>query len=178
MCHIGRMADDPIRVNAAAKLAAAEAEAARWKQFLGMYDEAATALAATPIIRPQRTPYRYHEPAAHLREPRGALAETQAAVVLAIEEAGRPLHTKELLHALDRLGVEVGGKAPASTLSARLSRAPALENVRPYGWRIKASSKEGEAAGDSLSDDPAASVATPNSADEDGREVGHNNMTH
>lgn len=38
--------------------------------------------------------------------------------------------------------------------------------------------EQDEAAGDTLESDPAASVSTPNSADEDGREVVHDNMNH
>ena len=124
---------DHILLDAIAKRDAAQSEAARWSNFIDMYCEikglsvpSQTKAAGTIKERPQQSRG-------------GALAETEKVAVEAIRKAGRPMHTQELLTALLDAGIEVGGKDPASTLSARLSRAPSLENARPHGWRIKSS---------------------------------------
>lgn len=123
---------DPILHDAMMKRDAALAEAARWSDFVAMYMEIKGISNSTPVHRETGTIKERVQP------PRGAaLAETERAAFDAIRASGRPMHTQELLTALKLAGVEVGGKDPASTLSARLSRAPSLENIRPHGWRIK-----------------------------------------
>lgn len=123
---------DPILHDAMTKRDAALAEAARWSDFVSMYMEIKGIADPVPEKRETGTIKERVQP------PRGAaLAETERAAFDAIRASGRPMHTQELLKALQEAGVEVGGKDPASTLSARLSRAPSLENVRPHGWRIK-----------------------------------------
>jgi hypothetical protein len=126
---------DSILSEAIAKRDAAAAEVQRWSDFIAMYRELTGQQAQDDVshVAPR--------PALPKREPvaatTGALAETEGAAIEVIKAAGRAIPTREMLEALRARGVEVGGKDPASTLSARLSRASALENVRPYGWRLK-----------------------------------------
>lgn len=100
-----------------------------------MYSEVKEPVATNAVSAPQ------HNRSGTMREPsqstRGAaLAETEKVAIQAIRQAGRALHTRELLIVMEAAGVEVGGQDPASTLSARLSRAPRLWNDRPNGWRV------------------------------------------
>lgn len=127
---------DHILTEAIAKRDAALADAERWSQFVAMYSEISgvqtTARASAPATKPSGT---IRERPQSTRG--GALAATEKVAIDALRAAGKPLQTRDLLVALEAAGVEVGGKDPASTLSARLSRADGLENVRPYGWRIR-----------------------------------------
>ena len=75
------------------------------------------------------------------------------------------------------MGIEVGGKDPSSTLSARLSRAPSLEFQRGLGWALKsAAAQEDEAADPDLEKKVSAASDNPNDAERRG-EVEHHNMT-
>lgn len=131
---------DAIIANAIARRDAALSEARRWTDFIRMYGELTGAdnnmqgltLATGRQIAVTAT---------------GALSETEKATGVIIRELGRPVPTRELLELLTARGVEVGGKDPASTLSARLSRAPSLENIRQRGWWIKGRT-EGESLGE------------------------------
>lgn len=164
-----------IIADASARRDAALAEAKRWSDFIAMTEE----LYGAPslVIARAQTVGDTHQPGK--RDFSGAtLLITQEAATAAIREAGRPLPTRELLTALERRGVPVGGKDPASTLSARLSRAPGLINVRPHGWDVKESSEEDVTSEPPERENSEATNQTPDSADEDGREVEHNNMNH
>jgi len=166
------METDPILSDALRRRDAAQAEMRRWDEFVRTYQELAGNVRRTPSSSAQSTASVAQE--ASSSGAKGALAETEAAAILAIEDAGHPLHTRELLFALADMGIEVGGKDPASTLSARLSRAERLENIRPHGWRLKGQGAEGGM----FANIPSAPESTPDSADEDGREVAHDNMSH
>jgi hypothetical protein len=101
------------------------------------------------------------------RDPADAVGEkviaTEAAAREIISAIGRPVPTREMLTELDRRGFAVGGKDPMATLTTRLSRAPSLENHRPYGWRLKEPHQEIGAAGPASPVEPAASDPEPNS---------------
>lgn len=173
------MSNESIRLNAVCKRDAALAEAHRWEDFIRMLDELEGHVQS--VVPPSAT-----RPAAvrldQNGQPRmvvgtGKLNETERVALEAIREAGKPLSTRELLDALAARGIDVGGKDPASTLSARLSRAANLENVRPYGWRPKEPRQTGKAAETRSQEESAASVSeTTNDAVMRG-EVAHDNMT-
>lgn len=117
------------RAKALADRDAASADFDRWDGFIRMYSEIlgggtqlAVAARSSGVGRSST---------------RGKLSVTEDAVISVLEEAGSPLHTRELLDKLLARGVEVGGKDPASTLSARLSRSSKLLNNRLKGWWIR-----------------------------------------
>ena len=86
-----------------------------------------------------------------------------------IRERGCHIRVRELLNELTKRGIEVGGLNPASTLTARLARAPSLVFERPYGWRLREPLQTNEAAASSPSPGTAASTpSTPNDADRRG----------
>jgi len=124
--------DELIR-EAVRKRDAALHEAARWSSFIDMYQELAETSAA--LLTEQTVSGTRVEQSQGGRG--SALADTERAAVAAIQNAGKALKTPELLAALQEAGIEVGGKDPLSTLSARLSRAESLENIRPHGWRLR-----------------------------------------
>ena len=164
-----------IIADASARRDTALAEAKRWSEFIAMTEELyGLTNNGRSATKPQE-----NSGLGVKRDFSGAtLLMTQEAAVRLITEAGHPLSTRELLLGLELRDVPVGGKDPASTLSARLSRSPALINVRPHGWTLKKSSKEDDASGSPDSDNPEAPDPTPNSAQEGGWEVAHDNMSH
>ncbi len=107
----------------------------------------------------------------------GRLADTERGAGEIIRKHGRPVPTQSLLQELTGMGIEVGGKDPSSTLSARLSRAPSLEFQRGLGWALKsAAAQEDEAADPDLEKKVSAASDNPNDAERRG-EVEHHNMT-
>lgn len=129
-----------LRQHVIAKRDAARAEAQALDDFLRRLDEMTKNLVAVAgsitVSLPLDAPYGLGTPAP-MKRGRGRLHETETAAVEVIHAAGRPVPTPEMLIELAKRGVEVGGKDPSSTLSARLSRAESIENVRPYGWRLR-----------------------------------------
>jgi hypothetical protein len=68
-----------------------------------------------------------------------------AVVTAAMSEAdGRPIPLQVLLARTLESGIDVGGKKPASTLSAMLSNAGGFVSVRGEGWRIRRSDEQSE----------------------------------
>lgn len=57
---------------------------------------------------------------AHRRAPSGVGAETARVAAKIIREASRPIATRDLLPLVEAHGIEIGGKDPVATLSARL----------------------------------------------------------
>ena len=150
----------------------ARAQAERWQVVLSGMDEIEGPSSSAP--HPTRTPFTVRLRVPTTENP-GRLAETQTAAISILRAARRPMSTRELLSHLEQRGVSVGGSDPSSTLSARLSRAPLLDNVRGVGWRVKESSEEGRTGGRSFGHEPPALDPTSHSANEDGREVAHDN---
>lgn len=167
------MAKNPI-AHALAQVEFHKAQAAKWEQYVALHmelygDAAAPQAPLAPAQpRPARTPPKT-----------GAIAETRTGARLILEEAGGGyVQGSEMISRLAAMGIEVGGAAPTSTLSARLSGDPEIESRRGQGYRLKQQAESEGAAGSSSGDEPAAPLFTPNSAESDGREVGHDNMSH
>ena len=125
------MSTDSIIARATAKRDAALAEAKRWDEWICMYVEVAEAKHVPQHVINGVAGATRRAPVS------GALAETEAAVVAILTATGHPMPTRDLQPALAERGIEIGGKDPISTLSARLSRAPQLVNIRQRGWWIK-----------------------------------------
>ena len=68
------------------------------------------------------------------RRPAQVTLDTYAAVRSLLLERGEPTKISELLEGVVARGIEVGGKDPASTLSARLSNSEEFESIRGVGW--------------------------------------------
>ena len=69
-----------------------------------------------------------------------------AVVVGMLDERGNAnIPLQELLAAVEAQGIEVGGKKPASTLSAMLSNAGRYVSERGLGWRRKRENESAEA---------------------------------
>lgn len=124
---------DSVLANAIARRDAAQAEAQRWDDFIRMFSELQVGSHDTLRPSPPSTP----SAAGRSARDAGAMSRTEEVASEIIAQLGRPVPTRELLNALLERGVDVGGKDPASTLSARLSRAPTLHNIRQRGWWIR-----------------------------------------
>ena len=75
-------------------------------------------------------------PNADGRGQRLRLTESVAAEVIRGNQ-GRPVPSPDMLEAIMGRGIIVGGKDPASTLAARLSRSSTLEFERGRGWKLR-----------------------------------------
>lgn len=161
------MSHDPILAEAVSRLAIAKAEVLRLEAFIDVYHE----LGGKPAQPPPRTTNVMRAKSVSTATT-GALADSAAAAAAYIKSVGRPVPTRDLIGVLEGQGISVGGKDEIATLSARLSRSPLLVNIRGVGWQL-ADAGEERAVGDLLHSIPTAPGSTLNSADEDGREVGH-----
>ena len=72
--------------------------------------------------------------------------EILAAVEQIIESSGSPMMPKDLIPALEQRGLRIGGKSPASTLSAKLSQSSRFEREK-NGWIVATESEVHEALG-------------------------------
>jgi hypothetical protein len=116
------------------------AQAKRWDDFIAMYRELQGASPEAPsgaIPMPSGEIRRDAVGTPTFVIGLGRVSETERAAAEIIRESGRPVPTQQLLKMLPSRGVVIGGKDPASTLAARLSRAPSLVSERGIGWRIK-----------------------------------------
>ena len=156
---------DSVLEAAKAKRDAALAEARRWSDFIKMYSEV-TGPAQDGQVTPRGESPRPTQAAG------GALAETEARVIAIVSRYQRPMPTRELLEALAAEDFLVGGQDPLSTLSARLSRAPKLTNIRGRGWWFS------ETAGDNQVLQPVspAEVQPFSAPVKPGEEVAHDTM--
>ena len=96
------------------------------------------------------------------RAPSTTMQKTVDAVRATLEERGEPLTIGDLLDAVRARGVEIGGKTPTSTLSARLSPSHEFRSYRGIGWwfadkPLPSKGDEDEAAGTAHQHTPAAS---------------------
>ena len=118
------------------------AQAKRWADFIAMYRELqAGGAQPAELVKTHPAPssdvrYTQYGDPVHVVG-MGRVSETERAAREIIIEAGHPVSTQYLLKVLPSRGVEIGGKDPASTLAARLSRAPSLVSERGIGWRLK-----------------------------------------
>jgi len=154
---------DSLIAAAVAKRDAALAEAERWNAWIKAAQELAGSL---PPERPAVTIgggyilMRPDPPLAHAGSGSAVGArvlETEAAVAAIIREAGKPVPTKEIFEILAKRGFEIAGKDPLATLTTRLTRAPTLENHKPYGWRLKEPRPEVGAGGEAVAAEPPSS---------------------
>ena len=145
----------PILQRALERRDAALREAAEWDAFIRRYEDLQTeSPVAAPLVPLDQKPERQGASSAS-----GRITETERVAAEIIKEAGRPVTTRDLLVELERRGVEVGGKHPFSTLSARLTRAPTLTGTRGVGWSLKTEARQtNETAGPSQGEEPAASA--------------------
>ena len=107
----------------------------RERVALVKFIESAEALAG--LGAPQQlatTPERKRLRSIGSKRPTGAMEETRAAVTTALRNRAQPMKTRDLLQALEVVGVEVGGKDHVATLSARLSNSDEFELHRGHGW--------------------------------------------
>lgn len=173
MWFMSQMSHDPILAQALDRLAAAQSEVSRWEGFLRAYDELrGNRPRVDSVIVQAKVASRHKSTSAT-----GALSESAEAAAAYIQKIGRPVSTRDLVQVLTAQGVSVGGKDEIATLSARLSRSDLLRNIRGQGWELAEPVSEipmrDGTVGDLLGGNPTAPVSTPNSADEDGREVEH-----
>lgn len=69
------------------------------------------------------------------RKPRkGRVNPTRAAASEILEAHGGPMETRDMLPLIIARGIDVGGKDPVATLSARLSNSDDFQNKRGVGW--------------------------------------------
>lgn len=149
------MSDDPIRQRALERRDTALREAEEWEAFIRRYDDLQDeSPGAPPVVRVDQ-----HGVPRAVVGMSGRVSETERVAAEIIRERGRPVGTRDLLAELERRGVEVGGKDPFSTLSARLTRAPTLVGTRGIGWSLKTEARQtNETAGPSQGEEPAASA--------------------
>lgn len=174
---------DPVLRNAISRRDAALAEAKRWDDFASMYCE----LQGIPhqMQRPepvQVNPLPTHAaPIPAQRSDHGApraskataansLAATEEVAIAVLTQNRGPMPTSKLRPEIEARGIEIGGKDPNSTLSARLSRSTRLYNSRPDGWWLR------EKAGDDAPEKDASPASVqPSAPVEPGEEVAHDN---
>ena len=77
---------------------------------------------------------REEAPKPPVRRPSTVTLATYEAVRSILLEHGKPMKTSDLLAGVIERGVEVGGKKPAYTLSARLSNSKEFKGHRGVGW--------------------------------------------
>lgn len=173
--YVVGMDDDPILVQATRCRDAALEEARRWDDFAARYralrTESEVAPAAAAKVRLD------HCGVIRAVIGTGRISETERVAAGIIRELGRPVPTREMLSLLAARGVDVGGKDPASTLAARLSRAPTILGQRGSGWKVREEPRQtNEAADPSQPERGSAASETPDSAATRG-EVEHEKIT-
>lgn len=102
----------------------------------------------------------------------GSGSETLQAVIDILNARGEPMATRELLPLVQAKGIEVGGKSPLATLSARISSKGPIAVKNGKWWFINdqqetscAEASEGEAAEHSRTEQSAASLFGSNEGD-------------
>lgn len=68
------------------------------------------------------------------RKPSDTVVRTYSVARQALQDRGAPIGLGELLRIVIDEGVEVGGRKPAATLSARLSNCNEFKSYRGLGW--------------------------------------------
>lgn len=117
-----------------AKIEAAISEYERWAESVSEL------IPGSQRLRPHSQPE--HESPAHATdaadEPTASsIREFEEAARAVLRDADRPQQRGEMLAALDRGGIVVGGKDPANTLASRLTRMHDIVNLRGYGYWLK-----------------------------------------
>jgi len=130
------MNDEQLIADAYARRDKALSEAQRWSSFIDMMCELRPNLRRLDTVTRSEARVEPGRPKEGGSPGPRTMAITETAAIEAIRRAGRYLHTRELLPLIEASGVEVGGKDPAATLSARLSRSERLANNRAHGWAV------------------------------------------
>lgn len=134
------------------------AELARIEAFLGTAFELEQEFGvADPAMRPATDASKADAPA-RVRTPgkAGSGAETLQRVAAILRERGLPMSTKELLPLVRATGIEVGGKDPLATLSARLSQKGVVAVNSGKWWFIEdQQASSGDPLGEEAADTPA-----------------------
>ena len=165
----------PIRL-ALARRDAALAEVRRWENFVQMWrelqgepvDNANGGVGAAPsdLFKVRESSQRNLQPAARRSSVRGDETNDIAAAIVA--ERGS-MGTRQLLPLMAERGHEITGKDPYNVLHTRLSRGKRLVFDKIVGWKLHEQPRHtDEAAGPTLTGEPAASVETPNDAERRG----------
>lgn len=129
-------AEDPIFLEAKAKLAAALADVERWRAFCEMYATLAKQSGAFETVRKIAREH-VHTRSGNFQPVGQKAVVTEKIAREIIRNAGRPVPAAELLRALTDRGVAIGGKNPSATLGARLNRSASLISVKGMGWDLK-----------------------------------------
>lgn len=134
------MATDSVLQNAIRRREAALAEARRWDDFVQAYEELRRE-APTKNVGVSETKTRRlvadAQGVPQVVPGTGTMSDTENMAADVIRAHGRHVPTRLMMEELGKRGLLVGGKDPLSTLSARLSRAPSLVNVRALGWTLR-----------------------------------------
>lgn len=154
---------------AQAKRESLQRELARIEAFLATAYELQQEMDQSGRPDPVSDAVKADAPIQKLRAPNsGSGSATLQAVVEVLKEQGRPLAIRELLPLVLAKGIEVGGKSPLATLSARISQKGVVE-VREGQWwfiddpqRIRGLSGNEKATGIPSKETPAASLFTTN----------------
>ena len=104
------------------------AELARLDDFLAM--------AAELMGEPATMPTSKRAPRQIVKVRSGVGAETVAAAVEVLRDGGVPLSSRDLLPKVEARGVEVGGKQPIATLSARLAGGKDVLQMIEGKWHL------------------------------------------
>jgi hypothetical protein len=126
--------DDPVLAKARAAFEAARREADAWAEWIGRYEALLrdggiggagnnVASRSSPVGTPRPTSL--------------AVQETVQRVEQIIRSKNQPIPARLLRKYLEDEGFVIGGKDPANTLAARLSRATNLINIRDRGYWIR-----------------------------------------
>src|ERR1700722_7910393 len=112
------------------KLAAAEREAEKWREWIRQYQELETEDNSFEVrVVPLQTPVDAGK--------RRVAPEVEQSVRVArafITKLARPASLSELLDEMARVGVPVGGKDPKATLDSRLRYSGEFKTGRGLGW--------------------------------------------
>lgn len=122
--------------NARLQLAKFEAEERKWEQFIATYGEL-TGKNVHALDGNDDLQGVLLSSGPRASSESSTMLETERRVTGILEMVGLPMKTRVLLAELERQNFKVGGQDPASTLSARLSRAQSLVNSRAHGWMTR-----------------------------------------
>ena len=129
------------------RLEAARKEVSRLENFLATYRDLQSSAGRTQDIVCEK-PIRIRVTPGTQPTSVGKMNVTEQAAAQIIRENDNPVPTAEMLSRLLARGVEVGGKNPTSTLSARLSRASSLRFESGKGWTLRSAAPQMKEAAD------------------------------
>lgn len=135
-----------------------KAELARIESFLATAYELQQELSGSAASKTSMTDIDKADlPARRTMAARGSGAQTLDAVVQILRERGMPMSTRDLLPSVLARGIEVGGKDPIATLSARISSKGIVRLNHGKWWLVndaQEKSAETSAEADEAADTP------------------------